>query len=250
LARLLAGGFPGKTYGGSVRVGGGELAEARRGDLWRRVCLVTHEDYIFGGAVGENLLMAKRDATDAEMRDALRRAGILDFFADANGLDTKIAEGGANLSGGQRQRLSLARALLLDADIYIFDEATSNVDRESEEIILAAVGELAERKCALMISHRLANLAGAGRIYVMAAGRVVESGTREELMALGGVYARFFDEQRELEAYAAGGGKSAERETYAAGGGTSEESAECVASAESATSAEDDASVSAGEAAV
>jgi ABC-type multidrug transport system fused ATPase/permease subunit len=190
---------------GSLTVGGVELSDVKRSELRKRLCLVTHEDYIFAGTAGENLRMARRGATDAELAAALSKAGILDFFESADGLDTEISEGGANLSVGQRQRLSLARALLSGADIYIFDEATSGVDRESEEAILAAVSELSEHKCVLMISHRLANLKGAGRIYVMEDGRAAESGTHGELVALGGVYAKLLSEQRSLEAYATGG---------------------------------------------
>ncbi|MDR1206118.1 MAG: DUF454 family protein [Peptococcaceae bacterium] len=212
VARLLSGGLSGRGCEGNIRIGGAELRGVKRSELRQRVCLVTHEDYVFTGTVAENLRMAKPGAAADELAEVLRKARLYDFFAEAEGLDTRIAESGANLSGGQRQRLSLARALLRDADIYIFDEATSNIDPESEETVLAVIRELAGTRNVVMISHRLANLTGADVIYAMEGGRVAEAGTHAELLAANGVYARLFREQRALEAHAAG-------ETAGGGGG-------------------------------
>jgi ABC-type transport system involved in cytochrome bd biosynthesis fused ATPase/permease subunit len=199
VAKLLSGRIPGADYGGSVRIGGMELRDVRPAILRKRVRLITHEDYIFTGTAAENLRMAKPDATGAEMEDALKKVRLYDFFAAADGLDTAIAEGGANLSGGQRQRLSLARALLGDCDAYIFDEAASNVDVESGEIIQAQIKALSLNKNVIVISHRLANLIDADGIYAMEGGRVAEYGTHSALLARGGVYAGLYARQRELE---------------------------------------------------
>ncbi|MDR2355466.1 MAG: DUF454 family protein [Clostridiales Family XIII bacterium] len=205
IARLLSGGLARGDYAGSARIGGVELRDLKRSELRKRICLVTHEDYIFTGTVSENLRDAKPEATDAELEHILRKVRLYDFFAEAQGLNTRTAENGANLSGGQKQRLSIARALLRDCDVYIFDEAASNIDRESEEAVLAVIRERAESKNVLMISHRLANLRPANIIYAMEEGRVEGKGTHEELTAAYGVYARLFREQQALERYAAGG---------------------------------------------
>jgi ATP-binding cassette subfamily B protein len=205
IARLISGGLARENYAGSVRIGGVELRDLKIAELRKRVCLVTHEDCVFTGTVSENLREAKPEGTTAEFERALQRVKLYDFFAGAEGLDTYIAEGGANLSGGQKQRLSLARALLRDCDVYVFDEATSNIDAESEEAVLSVIRALAKSKNVLMISHRLANLIPADAICAMEAGRVAERGTHEALTAAGGVYARLFREQQALERYAAGG---------------------------------------------
>jgi ATP-binding cassette subfamily B protein/ATP-binding cassette subfamily C protein len=221
LAKLLSGILAGKAYGGSVRVCGIELRDIKRAELMKRVCLVTHEDYVFAGTARDNLRPAKPDATDDELWKALEKARLSDFFSRAEGLETRIAEGGANLSGGQRQRLSLARALLRDCDLYIFDEATSNIDAESEEAFLAALRELSAAKNVLMISHRLANLVSADRLFVMQDGRVAEAGTHGELLAASGVYARMYEEQKSLERYAGGGARAAGGDNEAERGGAS-----------------------------
>ncbi|MDR1247662.1 MAG: DUF454 family protein [Clostridiales Family XIII bacterium] len=201
LAKLLSGRLPAAGCKGDVKIGGLELGCIKRSELMKRVYTVTHEDYIFTGTVGDNLRAAKRDASDDELAAVLKNVRLYDFFASADGLETKISEGGANLSGGQRQRLSLARALLRDPDIYIFDEATSSMDTESEEALLSVVKETAASKNVIFISHRLANLTEAGNIYAMSEGRIAETGTHDELTAKGGVYARLYGEQRALEAY-------------------------------------------------
>jgi ABC-type multidrug transport system fused ATPase/permease subunit len=167
----------------------------------KRVCIVTHEDYIFTGTVRGNLLPAKPKATDIELSEALEKVRLRDFFAERDGLDTELTEGGANLSGGQRQRLSLARAVLRDCDLYIFDEATSNIDPESEAAILSVIGLLAGAANVVFISHKLAALTRANKIFVLDGGRAAEAGTHEELTARGGIYARMFAEQKALESY-------------------------------------------------
>jgi ATP-binding cassette subfamily B protein len=204
-AGLLSGRLPAADCEGVVKVGGVSLCDVKRSELRKRVCLVTHEDYIFTGTVSENLRMAKPDAADDELAEALGKARLRDFFAERDGLGTELSEGGANLSGGQRQRLSLARALLRNADLYIFDEATSNIDSESEETVLTVIRELAKTKNVILISHRLANLTGADTLYAMEGGRVAETGTHAELLSANGVYARLFREQKALEAFAADG---------------------------------------------
>jgi ABC-type transport system involved in cytochrome bd biosynthesis fused ATPase/permease subunit len=201
VARLVAGRLPGREYRGSAKVGGVELRDIRLSELRRRVCLVTHEDYIFAGTVADNLLMAKPDATPQELEGALRTAGLYGFFAGAGGLGAAVAEGGANLSGGQRQRLSIARAALRGCGLYIFDEATSSIDPESEEGILSAAAEISKSASVLMISHRLASLARADAIYAMEGGRAAERGSHSELAAAGGVYGRLLREQAELESF-------------------------------------------------
>lgn len=192
--------------GGSVRIGGVDVHDVDPDELARCVAYVGHEDYLFNMSVRDNLCMARADAGDGVLWDALRAARADGFVRDMGGLDAVVAPGGANLSGGQRQRLSVARALLRDAGVYIFDEATSAVDVESEDAIMRVVCELAEAgKTVLLITHRLASAAAADVVYVMEAGHVVEAGTSDELRAASGAYARMWAVQQELEKYVEGG---------------------------------------------
>ena len=191
-----------RGYTGSLAVGGVELSEIDPADLMRHVTYVGHQSYLFRGTVRENLLVARPDATDDELWEALERTRLAGFLRAGQGLETRLAEQASNLSGGQRQRLALARALLHDARVYIFDEAASNVDVESEDAIMAAIAELARARAdrtVLLISHRLASVVSADQIVVLSDGAVAESGTHDELVARGGAYAALWGAQQELE---------------------------------------------------
>lgn len=197
-----------RGYTGSLSVGGVELSEIDPADLMRHVTYVGHQSYLFRGTVRENLLAARPGATDDELWEALERTRLAGFLRAGQGLETRLAEQASNLSGGQRQRLALARALLHDARVYIFDEAASNVDVESEDAIMAAITELARARAdrtVILISHRLASVAGADQIVVLADGAVAESGTHDELVARGGAYATLWWAQQELESLGAKG---------------------------------------------
>ncbi len=202
IAAILTG--KNRGYTGIVTLGGIPLTEVSEEALMRTVTYIGHASYLFKGSVRENLLMGKPNATDAELWAMLDKVNLADFLRSENGLDTLLTEQAGNLSGGQRQRLALARALLHDSPVYIFDEATSNIDVESENDIMAQIHALAKTRTVILISHRLANVTGADNIYVMESGSVVESGTHLTLPK-GGVYDRLWNAQQELESYAKGG---------------------------------------------
>ena len=189
---------------GIITYGGTPISQIRRESLIKSVVYISHNSVFFKGTVRENLEPAKPSASESEMWAALENSGLADFLRSENGLDTAIAENAGNLSGGQRQRLALARALLHDPAVYIFDEATSSIDVESEEAILARIRELAKEKTVVMISHRLANTVTADCIYAMEDGSVTESGTHGELLKNGGTYARLWETQQALENYGKG----------------------------------------------
>ena len=172
--------------------------------LRRKITRIRHDSYLFAGTIRENLLMGKEDATETQMKEALREVNLLDFVEKSGGLDFVLLEKASNLSGGQKQRLSLARALLHDTPIYIFDEATSNVDVESENDIMAVVRKLAKTKTVLLISHRLANVVSADQIYVLKDGMIVEKGQHEALCKEDGYYHRLFRQQGALEQFGKG----------------------------------------------
>ena len=199
LAALLMG--RNKGYTGSIRLGGAELSEIPEQELLKKITYVGCQNTIFKGTVRENLQMGCPGGTDAQFWQALEQVRLDGFLRAGQGLDTPLLEQGANLSGGQRQRLALARALLKDSPIYLFDEATSNIDVESEEAILDSIRRLAGKKTVLLISHRLANITGADRIYLMDKGRIAESGTHAALLACRGAYFRLWQAQQELEQY-------------------------------------------------
>ena len=190
-----------KGYTGSVTIGGVELREVNESSLLRNITYVSHQSYLFKGTVRDNLLMGKPSASDDELWAVLERVNLAGFLKAEQGLDTHLLEKAENLSGGQCQRLALARALLHDSPVYIFDEATSNIDVESENVIMAEIRALARTKTVLLISHRLANVADADQIYVLAGGRVAEHGSHPELLARGGAYARLWNAQQALENY-------------------------------------------------
>ncbi len=189
------------NYQGMIKYNDLELKDISYQSLNKQVTMITHQSYLFKGSVRSNLLMAKSNATDSEMISVLEKVCLWDFFNANQGLDTPLLAGATNLSGGQAQRLGIARALLHDSPMYIFDEATSNIDVESEEIIMDVVYELAKTKMIVVISHRLANVVNANNIYMMQQGEIVESGKHQELLVNNGAYAQLFNEQAKLEAY-------------------------------------------------
>ena len=161
--------------------------------------VVSSGAYLFAGTVESTLREGRPEASPAELLEALRKVDLLDFVQAQGGLSMKLLERGSNLSGGQRQRLALARALLKDSPIYIFDEATSNIDAESEESILEAVHALRGKHTVLLISHRLANVVDADEILFLDHGKLTEKGPHAALQAKNGGYTALFTAQQALE---------------------------------------------------
>lgn len=190
-----------KRYEGSVTIGGKELRDLSEESRMKNITYVSHQSYLFKGTVRENLCMAKPDATEEELWAVLERVKLKEFLREENGLDTMLSEKAANLSGGQCQRLALARALLHNSPIYIFDEATSNIDVESENDIMEEIKALAEHKTVIQISHRLANMTDSDHIYVLDQGRLAEDGSHEALLGENGMYAKLWNTQQVLEHY-------------------------------------------------
>lgn len=198
LAALIAGELEG--YDGALHIGNVELRELSERALTGAVSIVGARSHLFAGTLRDNLLMARPGASEGDLRDALERAHVLDMVdTHPQGLDMRIEQDAANLSGGQRQRIAVARALLHDAPIMIFDEATSSVDAESERLIMRTVHELAERKTVILVTHRLADAVDASAIAVFDHGACVETGTHAELMDQGGQYATMFRAQASVE---------------------------------------------------
>lgn len=189
-----------KDFKGSVTIDNVPINEISESSLMKSITYIGHNSYIFKGTVRENLLMAN-DVDDNKLWQTLEKVNLADFLKSENGLDTVIDEKASNISGGQRQRLALARALLHNSRIYIFDEATSNIDVESENDIMAQITEIAKSKTVILISHMLANVVDADNIYVMQDGNTVESGTHTELLKNNGVYAELYNSQIQLENY-------------------------------------------------
>lgn len=192
-------------YGGDVKIGGASVKDIREEALYRKITRIRHDSYLFKGTVSENLKMGKADASEEEMLWALKKVNLYETVMEKGGLDMQLEEKAANLSGGQKQRLALARAILHDSDIYIFDEATSNIDAESENLIMDVIRELAEVKSVILISHRLANVTGADQILMIQNGTIIERGRHRALMENGGEYAKLFERQKELEKFAGKG---------------------------------------------
>lgn len=197
-----------RGYEGDVEAGGLPLSDIGEESLMKNITYVGHNSWLFKGTVRENLLMACPGASDDRLWRVLEQTKLADFLRSGQGLDTGLEEKASNLSGGQCQRLALARALLHDTPVYIFDEAASNIDVESENDIMEQIFRLAEHKTVILISHRLANVTKADRIYVMQNGKVAESGSHDDLLSRRGVYETLWKTQQSLENYGKIGGKA------------------------------------------
>lgn len=198
-----------ENYSGSIKIGEIELSSIDKNDLNKKIVVVDHNGYLFEGNVYENLQMAGENITEERMNEVLKRVGLYDFLQSENGLQTKITEKASNLSGGQKQRLAIARAILYDGDIYIFDEATSNVDVDSEENIINIIKEISKTKTVILISHRLYNCRFSDIIYFLKDGTIKEEGSHEELIKLNGEYANIYNEQIKLESITKGATENA-----------------------------------------
>ena len=194
-----------KGYTGSITVGGIALSEISEESLMENFTYISHQSYLFKGTVRDNLRLAAPNAGEDTLWQVLEQVNLADFLRSEKGLDTLLNERASNLSGGQCQRLALARALLHDSPVYIFDEATSNIDVESENDIMREIHALAKYKTVILISHRLANVVKADNIYVLDKGNIAEKGSHSELLAAGSSYAKLWNAQQELEHYTKGG---------------------------------------------
>lgn len=200
LASLLCGTT--KGYIGSITIGGVEIKDIDEKTLMNNITAVNFNSYIFAGTVRENMLIADKSASDEKMIEALKMVNLWSFLSEQDGLDTKLNQQGSNFSGGQRQRLAIARALLHNTPIYVFDEVTSNIDAESENDIMAVIHNMAKIKTVILISHRLENVVGSGKILLLDKGKIEESGTHSKLMSLNKKYKLMYSTQAELEKYA------------------------------------------------
>ena len=200
LASLLCGTT--KGYIGSITIGGVEIKDIDEKTLMNNITAVNFNSYIFAGTVSENMLIADKSASDEKMIEALKMVNLWSFLSEQDGLDTKLNQQGNNFSGGQRQRLAIARALLHNTPIYVFDEVTSNIDAESENDIMAVIHNMAKIKTVILISHRLENVVGSDKILLLDKGKIEESGTHSELMSFNKKYKLMYSTQAELEKYA------------------------------------------------
>ena len=195
---------------GNVLIGGDEIESVSRTAYYSHLASVSYNTYIFNDTVRANFELAKKNATDEEIFAALEKVNLSAFIKENGGLDKVITEDANNISGGQKQRLALAVNLVADKDIYVFDEATSNIDVDSEAIIMKNIKEMSENKSVIVISHRLANVVPADNIYFMQDGQVKESGSHRQLMEQKGEYAQLFNAQKQLEEGYKSGKASAE----------------------------------------
>ena len=184
---------------GRVLIGGEKLENVSRTAYYSRLASVSYNTYIFNDTVRANFELAKKGVTDEEIFAALEKVNLSSFIKENGGLDKVITEDANNISGGQKQRLALAVNLVADKDIYVFDEATSNIDVDSEAVIMKNIKEMSAKKSVIVISHRLANVVPADNIYFMRDGQVIESGSHSQLMARKGEYAKLFNVQKQLE---------------------------------------------------
>lgn len=190
-------------FEGDILLGGYPLHAIKNNVRYKKITRINHNSYLFAGTIKDNLQMGAPMATDQEMKEVLKKVKLYDFINENGGLTMLLLENADNLSGGQKQRLALARAILHNSDIYIFDEATSNIDVESEEIIMKTVREIAKKKTIILISHRLANIIGADEIFMMENGSIIERGTHDELLqSKDGSYKKLYESQTKLESYA------------------------------------------------
>lgn len=206
IAKLLLGYFD--HYQGSLTYNGLQVKEINHHDLMKQITLVEHNPYIFAGTVRSNLLDGNCYASDEQLMAVLEKVNLLNYFKELDGLDSEIEERGNNLSGGQKQRLSIARALLHDSGVYIFDEATSNIDIESEKIIMQVIEAMKKDKIVILISHRLANVVNCKCNYVFSHGKLIGNGSHDQLMQENQEYHQLVKTQQEIENY---GGKTSEK---------------------------------------
>ncbi len=197
VVNMLVGAF--RPQSGEVTVGGKQLEKLSRENWYSHLSAVSYNTYIFNESVRDNFKLAKESVTDEEIYSALEKVNLKEFIAENGGLDKVITEDANNISGGQKQRLALAVALVSDKDIYVFDEATSNIDIDSEGIIMKNIKAISENKSVIVISHRLANVVPSDNIYYMEDGEVRECGSHESLMSAKQGYARLYNAQKTLE---------------------------------------------------
>lgn len=191
-----------KGYKGQITIDGVEVKDIDEKTLMNNITAVNFNSYIFAGTVKDNLLIADKNASDEKMIEALRMVNLWSFLSEQDGLNTKLNQQGSNFSGGQRQRLAIARALIHNTPIYIFDEVTSNIDAESENDIMSVIHNMAKIKTVILISHRLENVVKSDNIILLDNGRIKENGNHSALMALGREYNLMYSTQAELEKYA------------------------------------------------
>ena len=186
---------------GTLTIGGKNINQISEASLMQNLTYISHNATFFKGTVKENLLLGNPKASDSDLWSVLDRCNLSAFLKSEKGLDTVLTENAGNLSGGQKQRLALTRAILHDSPVYIFDEATSNIDVESEEVILSEIRRLSQKKTVIMISHRLANVVSADCIYALENGSIAEAGAHQDLLNYNNIYAKLWKTQETLEQF-------------------------------------------------